>query len=78
MGIALLFLEEPRRALVAMEMMYSGDYIHTTIHGAAYYNKPPLFNWLVVAGWFAYFHYTESRKYWTGYLVFTCVWLYAF
>jgi 4-amino-4-deoxy-L-arabinose transferase-like glycosyltransferase len=48
--LAPLFLEEPRRALVAMEMMYSGDYLHTTIHGAPYYNKPPLFNWFLATG----------------------------
>lgn len=50
MDKAPLFLEEPRRGLVAMEMLYSGDFIHTTIHGAAYYNKPPLFNWLIAGG----------------------------
>ncbi len=50
MDKAPLFLEEPRRGLVAMEMLYSGDFIHTTIHGEGYYNKPPLFNWLIAFG----------------------------
>jgi hypothetical protein len=58
MGNAPLFLEEPRRGLVAMEMLYSGDYFHTTVHGAPYYNKPPLFNWIVAAG-FRLFGYHE-------------------
>lgn len=58
MGNAPLFLEEPRRALVAMEMLYSGDYIHTTIHGQPYYNKPPLFNWVIAVG-FKLFGYQE-------------------
>ena len=42
-----LKFEEPRRALVALEMMYSGNYWAPTIHGEFYYNKPPLFNWLL-------------------------------
>lgn len=50
-GLAPLFLEEPRRALVAMEMAYNHDYIHTTIHGQPYYNKPPLFNWIILVGY---------------------------
>ncbi|PHI19858.1 hypothetical protein CEQ90_10720 [Lewinellaceae bacterium SD302] len=39
--------EEPRRALVAWEMLKSGDYLRPTIQGEPYYNKPPLFNWLI-------------------------------
>lgn len=42
-----LIFEEPRRALVSMEMILSGDYITPQINGAPYYNKPPLFNWLI-------------------------------
>lgn len=43
--------DEAIRALVALEMKLSGNYVATTMHGAAYINKPPLFNWfLVVAG----------------------------
>lgn len=57
-GLAPLFLEEPRRAIVAMEMVFNNDLIHTTIHGQAYYNKPPLFNWIILAG-FKLFGYHE-------------------
>ncbi|MCB0689781.1 MAG: glycosyltransferase family 39 protein [Saprospiraceae bacterium] len=39
--------EEPRRAVISMEMIFSGNYIEPQIHGWDYYNKPPLFNWLV-------------------------------
>lgn len=39
--------EEPRRAIVAMEMVLSGEYIAPQINGWAYYNKPPVFNWLL-------------------------------
>ncbi len=41
--------DEPRRALVAAEMMISGDYITPTINGEIYLNKPPLYNWMVIA-----------------------------
>lgn len=43
-----LLLEEPRRALVALEMYYSGNIWAPTIHGELYLNKPPLFNWLIL------------------------------
>jgi len=41
--------EEPRRAIIAMEMVLSGNWLVPQIHGEAYYNKPPLFNWLLAA-----------------------------
>ena len=41
--------DEPRRALVAMEMIMSGDYITPTLNGEYYYNKPPLYNWIMIA-----------------------------
>lgn len=41
--------EEPRRAVVAQEMYFSGDWIVPKIHGLNYYNKPPLFNWLIAS-----------------------------
>lgn len=43
-----LTLEEPRRALVAYEMWFSGSYFQPTLLGEPYFNKPPLFNWLVI------------------------------
>lgn len=43
-----LLLEEPRRALVAMEMLYSGDYLVPSIHSEPYLNKPPFFNWIIL------------------------------
>ena len=41
--------EEPRRAIVAMEMIFTGDYLRPQLNGWPYYNKPPLFTW-VLAG----------------------------
>ena len=41
--------EEPRRAVVALEMVLSGNYLAPHINGMPYYNKPPGFNWMVAA-----------------------------
>jgi 4-amino-4-deoxy-L-arabinose transferase-like glycosyltransferase len=43
-----LYLEEPRRALIALEMIFSGNYIVPTEIGKYYYKKPPIFNWLII------------------------------
>lgn len=40
--------EEPRRALISLEMLMTGDYLVPHINGWVYYNKPPLFNWITV------------------------------
>ncbi|MDJ0365681.1 glycosyltransferase family 39 protein [Hymenobacter sp. H14-R3] len=44
-----LLVDEPIRALVALEMHYSGHFFSPTLLGLPYYNKPPLFNWLLIA-----------------------------
>ncbi|MGI4762690.1 MAG: ArnT family glycosyltransferase [Janthinobacterium lividum] len=44
-----LLVDEPIRALVALEMHYSNQFFSPTLQGLPYYNKPPLFNWLLVA-----------------------------
>lgn len=43
-----LRFEEPRRGIVSLEMILSGNYIVPHINGSLYYNKPPLFNWMIV------------------------------
>lgn len=40
--------EEPRRALVAFEMVARQDYVVPHLLGEPYRNKPPLHNWLIV------------------------------
>ena len=47
LGIMDLRGEEPRRALVAWEMIHQDNYLQPTIQGLPYYNKPPVFNWVV-------------------------------
>jgi 4-amino-4-deoxy-L-arabinose transferase-like glycosyltransferase len=40
--------EEPRRALVAAEMIHRGDYVVPRLLGEPYLNKPPMQSWLIV------------------------------
>ena len=39
--------DEAIRAIVAFEMIQSGDFITPTIGGEPYLMKPPLFNWIL-------------------------------
>jgi 4-amino-4-deoxy-L-arabinose transferase-like glycosyltransferase len=50
LGLLDLFLhaDESTRALVALEMFLSHDFITPTINGLNYMNKPPLYNWILV------------------------------
>ena len=41
--------DEARRALVALEMDLTGNYLTPTLNGELYFNKPPLYNWLILA-----------------------------
>ena len=49
LGLTPLLADEPTRALVALEMIISDNYVVPTINGDFYYNKPPLYNWILVA-----------------------------
>ncbi len=51
--------EEPRRAIVSLEMFITGDWGIPKINGWSYYNKPPFFNWLI-AICFALFNSLEE------------------
>ena len=48
LGIHPLVLEEPRRAITAMEMLENGNLWVPTFIGEPYYKKPPLFNWVLL------------------------------
>ena len=52
LGYLGLRVEEARRAIVALEMMESGNYIQPHTLGWVYYNKPPVFNW-ILTGFFS-------------------------
>lgn len=51
--------DEGIRTLVALEMKYSGNFIVPTLNGEYYYNKPPLFNWMIIAISEVFGHYGE-------------------
>jgi 4-amino-4-deoxy-L-arabinose transferase-like glycosyltransferase len=42
-----LKIEEPRRTIISIEMLETGNYIHPHTLGWDYYNKPPFFNWVL-------------------------------
>lgn len=42
-----LFHEEPRRAIIAQEMIGTGDYIIPKVYQEFYHKTPPLHNWLI-------------------------------
>ncbi|MEM6801734.1 MAG: glycosyltransferase family 39 protein [Bacteroidota bacterium] len=48
LGLTAIWMDEPTRALVAMEMMISENFVTPTLMGEYYYNKPPLYNWMLI------------------------------
>ncbi len=56
LGLTPIMADEPTRAVVAMEMLFSGNYIVPTINGDLYYNKPPFYTWILAL----IFHLTGS------------------
>jgi 4-amino-4-deoxy-L-arabinose transferase-like glycosyltransferase len=46
LGLYPFNLDEATRAVVTLEMKFSGNLIAPTINGEGYFNKPPLFNWI--------------------------------
>jgi 4-amino-4-deoxy-L-arabinose transferase-like glycosyltransferase len=48
LGMVAFYDDEGIRSLVALEMKISGNYITPTLFGEFYYNKPPLYNWILL------------------------------
>lgn len=48
LGMSPLIADEATRGVVAFEMQQSGELITPTIQGEYYYNKPPLYNWILL------------------------------
>lgn len=48
LGVVPFIGDEGIRAMVALEMQWSGDYLVPTLNGDWYGNKPPLYNWILV------------------------------
>ncbi|MEO1055177.1 MAG: glycosyltransferase family 39 protein, partial [Bacteroidota bacterium] len=59
LGVHPLYQEEPRRAIVALEMKINGNYISPTIQGEAYFKKPPVYNWLILVAYHIFGDYSE-------------------
>jgi len=60
LGLNPLYLEEPRRGIIAMEMLYNKNLWVPTEFGIYYCRKPPLWNWVLIGsakagGWFSEF-----------------------
>ncbi|MCB9285048.1 MAG: glycosyl transferase [Lewinellaceae bacterium] len=60
LGLMTFIDDEAIRSLVALEMKLSGNYVAPTLNGVWYYNKPPLFNWILLG----YFNLFGEWKEW--------------
>lgn len=58
-GIMPLRFDGAYRGIVALEMVFNNNYIVPTINDLPYYNKPPLFNWMIAAIFNLTGQYTE-------------------
>ncbi len=52
LGVQPFIDDEGNRSVVALEMLWSGNYITPTLHGDYYYNKPPLWNWILALSFY--------------------------
>ncbi len=59
LGMLPLFADEPTRANVALEMILSNNYSVPTIGAEYYYNKPPLYNWILAGSYLLTGSYSE-------------------
>jgi 4-amino-4-deoxy-L-arabinose transferase-like glycosyltransferase len=59
LGLLPLFADEPTRANVALEMIISNNFSVPTIGAEYYYNKPPLYNWVLAACYMITGNYSE-------------------
>lgn len=59
LGIYPLFLEEPRRGIIAMEMIFQNNYWVPTQTGDLYFRKPPVYNWVLIGAYKLFGTYSE-------------------
>lgn len=59
LGMLRFIDDESIRALVALEMKISGDWITPTLGGEFYFKKPPVFNWILILAYSLSNHYSE-------------------
>ncbi len=59
LGLAPLRLEEPRRALISLEMLFQDNWMVPTEMGEYYYKKPPAYNWVIGASYWLWGNQSE-------------------
>jgi 4-amino-4-deoxy-L-arabinose transferase-like glycosyltransferase len=59
LGLQPLYLEEPRRALIALEMFFNDNLMVPTQLGEYYYRKPPVWNWIILGSFKLFGNYSE-------------------
>ncbi len=59
LGLQPLYLEEPRRALIALEMIFNKNFAIPTEFGELYFKKPPLWNWMIILSYNIFGSYSE-------------------
>ncbi len=59
LGLAPLRLEEPRRALISLEMLFQDNWMVPTEMGEYYYKKPPVYNWVIGASYWLWGSHSE-------------------
>ena len=52
LGLMVFIDDEGIRSLVALEMLWSGNFVAPTMHADAYLNKPPLWNWVLATSFY--------------------------
>lgn len=62
LGLRVFIEDEGIRNLVALEMIYSGNFILPTLNDTAYFSKPPLYNWVLIV----FFKLTGVINEWTA------------
>jgi 4-amino-4-deoxy-L-arabinose transferase-like glycosyltransferase len=60
--------EEPRRAVVGIETLLGENALVPKIHGEAYYNKPPVFNWILAGSFWLFDSFKTSALRFPGVL----------
>ncbi len=62
LGCPLLEPEEARYAEIPRQMLVEGNWVEPTLHGQPYYQKPPLFYWLVMTSYRAFGVYDWAAR----------------
>lgn len=60
LGLQPLYQEEPRRALIALEMLFNRNLFVPTEFGELYFKKPPLWNWMIILAYKIFGQYSET------------------